>query len=136
MALTKPSSVARDPVQSAKWDELTGSRKFQPHDVPALSLLCMWYAIVDKCMDDLQYSDGLHVAYANDLSDIKAFPQINTIKQASAEIRQLNRQLGIYDGSDGQKEADDGADILKLIIGKSAEEDGLAGAEDTGRAAL
>lgn len=131
MAPVKPASVARDPVQSAKWDEITASHEFRDCDAPALALLCTWYAIIDKCMDDLQFSDGLHVAYANDLSDVKAFPQIGTIKQASAEIRQLNRQLGIYGDSAERKEAG-GADVLKLIIGKSAEEDGLAGAANQG----
>ena len=137
MVLSKPPSVAKDPVQSARWDEVTAGRDFQPYDVPALTLLCTWYAIIDKCMEDLQFSDGLRVAYANDLSDIKAFPQINTIKQASAEIRQLNKQLGIYDGRDSEaKEAAGGASELKLILGKSLAEDGLSGAEDQGRAAL
>lgn len=33
----------------------------------------------------------------NDKGDINAMPQIGTLKQASAEIRALNKQLGIND---------------------------------------
>ena len=35
------------------------------------------------------------------MGDLKAFPQIATLKTASAEIRQLNKQLGITDGHEG-----------------------------------
>ena len=40
---------------------------------------------------------GGRVAYENDMGDLKQMPQISTMKQASAEIRQLNKQLGIAD---------------------------------------
>lgn len=129
MPLRKPASVAKDAAQSAKWDELTRGRDFKDYDVPALTLLCMWYAVIDRCIEDLTFQDGLHVAYSNDMDDIKALPQIATMKQASAEIRQLNRQLGIYDGHNSEtREAPDGHDTLKLILGRSAEEDRLAAA--------
>lgn len=37
------------------------------------------------------------MAYMNDIGDIKSMPQISVMKQASAEIRALNKQLGIND---------------------------------------
>lgn len=49
-------------------------------------------------MEDISVGDGVQVAYSNDVNDIKALPQIATMKQASAEIRALNKQLGINDG--------------------------------------
>lgn len=85
MPVDKPASVANDPFRSAKWDELTAGRDFAPSDAPTLALLCAWYQVVDKCMSDI------------DVGDIKALPQLSTMKQASAEIRQLNKQLGIDD---------------------------------------
>ena len=53
--------------------------------------------MVDKCMSDIDVGGGVQVAYQNDVGDIKALPQLSTMKQASAEIRQLNKQLGIND---------------------------------------
>lgn len=48
-------------------------------------------------MSDIDVGGGVQVAYQNDVGDIKALPQLSTMKQASAEIRQLNKQLGIDD---------------------------------------
>ena len=86
MPLEKPAAVAGDPVKSAKWDELTAGRS--------------WYKIVELAQDELD-SFGEQTAYQNDMGDLKSFPQIATLKTASAEIRQLNKQLGITDGHEG-----------------------------------
>lgn len=86
MPLSKPSNVAADPFKSAKWDELTVGRDFAPSDAPTLALLCAWYQVVDKCMPDIDVGGGVQVAYQNDMGDIKALPQLSTMKQASADI--------------------------------------------------
>lgn len=112
---TKPESVARDPFKSAKWDELTAGRRFRPSDVPTLTLLVQWHAIVNRCIEDMDDAHG-QVAYSNDMSDLKALPQIGIMKQASAEIRALNKQLGINDEADGG-EADGEGDVLTLVTG-------------------
>lgn len=95
--IEKPASIATSEFKSAKWDELVEGREFRQADAPVLALLCQWYEVIDKCMDDLDYDGEIRVAYQNDLGDIKAFPQLATMKQASAEIRALNKQLGIED---------------------------------------
>lgn len=122
MGVTKPQSVARDRYRSAKWDELTRGRDFRPSDAPALTLLVQWYQVVDQCIEDLgsNRDEGIQVAYSNDVGDIRALPQIATMKQASAEIRQLNRQLGINDGRDSEAEGggDGHADVLRLVQGR------------------
>lgn len=97
MTLKKPKSIKDNPFKSAKWDEIVKGRDFRDADVPVIALLCQWYEVVDKCMDDLHFPDGIRVAYQNDLGDIKAYPQLSTMKQASAEIRAINKQLGIND---------------------------------------
>ena len=48
--VAKPESVSSDAFKSAKWDELTAGRDFAASDVPALTLLCQWYAVVERCM--------------------------------------------------------------------------------------
>ena len=119
--LTKPKSVRDDPFRSRKWNEIVRGRDFRPSDVPALTLLVQWYQVIEQCMDDLgSMGDGIQVAYSNEMGDIKALPQISTMKQASAEIRQLNKQLGINDGRDSDaKEDGDGSDsVLKLVVGR------------------
>lgn len=95
MPVGKPASVANNPFRSAKWDELTAGRDFAPSDAPTLALLCAWYQVMNKCMSDIDVGGGVQVAYQNDVGDIKALPQLSTMKQASVEIRQLNKQLGI-----------------------------------------
>lgn len=113
--LEKPPAVSCDPFKSSKWDELTRGRTFAPSDAPALALLCQWYKIVAQATDELD-SFGEQTAYSNKMGDIKAFPQIGTLKTASAEIRQLNKQLGICDAREA---ADDGgpgrATVLSLV---------------------
>lgn len=94
-ALEKPGSVACDAFKSAKWDELTQGRSFPQSAAPTLQLLVQWHAVVMQCIQDLD--DAGQVAYSNDVGDIKALPQLGTMKQASAEIRALNKQLGIMD---------------------------------------
>lgn len=103
MPLSKPQSVAGDPFKSAKWDELTAGRAFEASDAPQLALLCQWYAVIERCTQDLDFGGDLpQVAYQNEAGDIKAMPQLATMKQASAEIRALNKQLGINDEAKGE----------------------------------
>ena len=111
----KPASVARDPFKSAKWDELAAGRRLRPSDVPTLTLLVQWHAIVNRCIEDMDEAHG-QVAYSNDMSDLKALPQIGIMKQASAEIRALNKQLGINDEADGGEAGGEG-DVLTLVTG-------------------
>lgn len=97
MAIEKPPSIAQSPYKSAKWDEITEGRNFSQSDAPVIALLCQWYEVVNQCMDDIDIGDTIHVAYENNLGDIREMPQIGTMKKASAEIRALNKQLGIND---------------------------------------
>ena len=117
MPLQKPARVRNDPVMSAKWDEITAGREFAVSDVPTLTLLCYWYAVVDRCEDDISTNGGIQVAYSNDMSDIKELPQIGTLKKASAEIRALNKQLSITDTAMPEKAK---VTKLELIQGKRA----------------
>lgn len=117
--LAKPPSVANDPFKSAKWDEITEGRSFKRSDAPMLALLCQWYAVAQRCMDDIDEVGG-QVAYTNDMGDLKALPQIATMKQASGEIRQLEKQLGIEDGEQREVEEDEVGDILDFCARKRA----------------
>lgn len=125
--LVKPANIENDAFRSAKWDELTKSRNFSQSDAPALSLLCQWYAVVERCMGDLDFGDGLpQVAYQNDMGDIKAMPQLSTMKQASAEIRALNKQLGINDEAKKTNANTQKASVLQLVIGDRQRKAGQA----------
>lgn len=95
--VAKPPDVAAHPVKSRVWDEVTAGRDFSESDVPNLRILCHWHAIAEQCMEDMEVGGEIHVAYSNAMDDIKALPQIATLKQASAEIRALNKQLAIRD---------------------------------------
>ena len=118
--LEKPESVAADEFKSAKWNELTRGRRFEQADAPALALLCQWHKVAQQAMDELD-SFGGNTAYQNDVGDLKAFPQIGTLKTASAEIRQLNKQLGIVDQREPEQEATTGAgNVLTLVAGNRA----------------
>lgn len=104
MPIRKPNAIASDPFKSAKWDEITAGRTFTTSHIPALTLLVQWYAVVERCIEDMDEANG-QVAYENDVGDLKPLPQISTMKQASAEIRQLNKQLGIADAVEPAKHA-------------------------------
>lgn len=115
MRLKKPAAIANDVFKSAKWDELTHGRAFDASHVPALELLCQWHKIAAQAMDELNGFGG-NTAYTNDMGDIKSFPQIATLKACSAEIRALNKQLGISDGAKAAgRVGDGGAPVLSLI---------------------
>ena len=114
--LKKPASIAANAFKSAKWDELTDGRNFSPSDSPTLELLCQWYAIVERCMDDLDYDGRVSVAFQNDMGDLKAMPQVGMLKQASAEIRAINKQLGINDDTHAAPSGGKAA-MISVIIG-------------------
>ena len=82
MPVEKPVSVASDPFKSAKWDELTTGRRFKPSEAPALTLLVQWYAVAQRCIDDMDAAGG-QVAYQNDMGDLKAPPQLATCRPSS-----------------------------------------------------
>ncbi len=96
MPVEKPPSIASNEFKSRKWDEITAGRDFSQSDIPTLALLCQWHAVVQRCIEDMDEAGG-QVAYQNDMGDLKALIQLSTMKQASAEIRALNKQLGIDD---------------------------------------
>ena len=112
MPLEKPASVENDAFKSAKWDEITHARNFTSADAPVIALLCQWYKVIEQAQDELD-GFGEQTAYTNALGDLKAFPQIATLKTASAEIRALNKQLGIQDGRETQPTQ---AKITKLEV--------------------
>lgn len=131
MTLRKPRSVSADPFKSKKWNELTKGRKFSQSDIPALTLLCQWYAVVERCMGDIDLGGGLpQVAYRNDMGDYKAMPQLSTMKQASAEIRALNKQLGIVD--EHEQQVDKKTEVTPLELIRSRYKTGLPDATRTG----
>lgn len=78
-------------------------RNFLESAIPTLAMLCHWYAVVEKCMDDVTYGDEIQVAYSNEDGDVKALPQLTTLKQASAEIRAINKQLEIVNQLPAEK---------------------------------
>lgn len=116
----KPPGIANDQFKSAKWDELTAGRDFATSDIPALALLCQWHKLAQQAMDELD-GFGSQTAYQNDVGDLKSFPQIATLKTCSAEIRQLNKQLGIADAGGGARDDHDaGHDALAVFLGGKA----------------
>lgn len=119
--LEKPEAVASDPVKSAKWDEVTACRAFAPADVPALSLLCQWHKVAQQASEELE-SFGVGTAYQTEAGDLKPFPQIATLKAASAEIRALNKQLGLTGdaGKQPDKPKDSRENIIELVMANRA----------------
>lgn len=96
--MEKPQTILKSQFMSDKWDEITAGRNYQQRDIPTLELLCEWYAVIERCKQDLTTKDELpRVCFVNDYGDHKAMPQLAVMKHASAEIRALNKQLGIND---------------------------------------
>lgn len=115
MQLKKPPAVSSDTFKSAKWDEITSGQKFNQSDAPILALLCQWYKVVEQAIDELDEFE--QTAYTNKVGDLSAFPQITTLKTASAEIRQLNKQLGI-DTHEGGEDVTHKDSVLARIQGR------------------
>lgn len=130
MKLTKPPGIENDAFKSQKWDELTSGRRFEMSDVPTLMLLCQWHKIAQLAIDELDQF-GEQTAYQNNLGDLKQFPQVGTLKTASAEIRQLNKQLGIIDNhEEGEDDGRQSAGILTVFAGGRAKRAARASNQD------
>lgn len=112
---TKPKGIAEDPYKSAKWDEITAGRAFEASDIPTLETLVTWYQIADQCNRELTVNGYVQLTYQNKMGDIKPMPQLSTLKQASGEIRQLNKQLGIKDDHPVREDTQANANVLQLI---------------------
>ena len=97
MGLEKPRTIADSPYRSAKWDELTEGREFSQSDIPLLALLCQWYEVNDTALAEIDAGGEIQTAYTNDIGDIKPLPQLSTMAKASAEIRALSKQLGLFE---------------------------------------
>lgn len=104
MSLDKPNSVKSSPYRSAKWDELTEGREFSKSDAPLLALLCQWYEVNDTALDEIEMGGEIQTAYTNNLGDLKPLPQLATMARASAEIRALSKQLGLFDVAEAKPE--------------------------------
>ena len=129
MPLTKPPGIENDAFKSQKWDELTSGRRFAQSDVPTLMLLCQWHKIAQLAIDELDHF-GEQTAYENNMGDLKQFPQVGTLKTASAEIRQLNKQLGIIDDHEEGEDDRQAAGILTVLAGGRAKRAARASNQD------
>ncbi len=98
MALKKPKAIVSDSYMSAKWDEVTSGREFSASEVSSIALLCQWYKIASQAQSELAEHEN-KTAYTSENGDLKPLPQIGTLKTASAEIRALNKELGICGAS-------------------------------------
>ena len=127
--LRKPKSIAASKQKRQLWNEITRDRDFSPEDVPSLVLLVQWHAIVERCVADMTDGDEVSVAFYNKLGDIKAIPQIDTLKKASAEIRALNKQLGINDEAK-QEVVNEGSSVISLSTAKRAQRRARAANQD------
>lgn len=115
--LTKPASIRSDPWRSRKWNEIVRGRDLSPSDAPTIELLVSWYQVIEQCMDDIGANGGVQVAHQNDMGDIRALAKLSTMKQASAEIRALSRQLGLDVSPNERAQAKAGrAQVLSLVI--------------------
>lgn len=93
-----PADIAIDPVQSAIWDMIAPPvNNFIEADIPTLKLLCYWHAVAAHAQQEMAGEIGtgkVNVLIKTDKGYTK-HPSLNTLKQASAEIRALNDQLGL-----------------------------------------
>lgn len=104
VALAKPRAIADSPYRSAKWDELTEGREFSQSDIPLLALLCQWYEVNDTALSEIDTGGEIQTAYTNEMGDIKPLPQLSTMAKASAEIRALSKQLGLFEQREEKQE--------------------------------
>ncbi|MDO5329017.1 MAG: hypothetical protein Q4E88_02800 [Coriobacteriia bacterium] len=96
--LNIPEDIEKNKKKRDIWVHITSNHDFDESDIPVLKTLCYWYMVLDQCMDDISDDDGnVSVSYMNEIGDEKARPQLGSMKQASAEIRAINKQLGIKD---------------------------------------
>ena len=92
-------------------------------------LLCRWLKIAQLAIDELDCF-GEQTAYENNMGDLKQFPQVGTLKTASAEIRQLNKQLGIIDDHEEGEDDRQAAGILTVFAGGRAKRAARASNQD------
>lgn len=107
--VSMPEDIARDPVQSAIWQELApeGDNGFTEQDIPNLSLLCYWHAVAKQAREAIAKGDG-HInifdrigtkPYKTDdgrsVPLVRKNPALTVLKEATAEIRMLSDMLGI-----------------------------------------
>lgn len=114
--LEPPENVAKNPEKLKKWQELCRVKNLTQKDAPTLELLCEWYAVLSRCISDIAAGGG-SIVYKNKLADIKPLPQVAVMKQASAEIRQLTKQLGLDEEKDDEEKAAP-PPVLRLIQSK------------------
>lgn len=95
--LKKPPSVAKNKFKSKKWDELIKNYSFTEKNIPALELLCHWYAVMDSCLDATTQEDKVKATCRSSQGEIRPDPRLAIIKQAYTEIRALHEQLKIND---------------------------------------
>lgn len=101
MSLEKPAAGRRRPREERQVGRAHGRPLVHSQaDAPTLALLCQWYKIVRARpgrAGQLRRADRLPERHGGP----EVLPADSDPKTASAEIRQLNKQLGITDGHEG-----------------------------------
>lgn len=98
LGVTMPYDIAQDPVQSEFWTLLAPpTNTFTDQDVPTLRLLCYWHAVAAHAQQEMAgpIGSGKIAIMAEAEKGKVQHPAVKTLKQASAEIRALNDQLGL-----------------------------------------
>lgn len=130
-----PDDIARDPVQSAVWEELAPEgNRFTAQDVPTLRLLCYWHSVARQAQDAISKGDGRINIFdrigtkpyktpdGKSVPLVRKNPALSVLKEASAEIRALSDQLGISPRSRAAEPApvtarSGNAQVLSMVLG-------------------
>lgn len=102
--LIKPRSVAESDYRSAKWDEIVEGHDFTQADAPLLAMLCQWHEINDTALEEITDYGAIQTAYSDDKGNAKQLPQIATMARASSEIREISKQLGLFQAKEDKPE--------------------------------
>ena len=112
--MRKPDSIAQSEALSARWDALVSTGRYSDSDAPLLEMLVRWLAIGDAVTEAMQDEDGELDPRIQD---------VTMLRQASAEVRSIERQLG--DRAQAARPEQKGE--LALILGKREERRRAAG---------
>lgn len=120
MALRKPRAIKDDIRRNSLWNEIVRGRKLPPAAASTVSMLVEWKLVAQSAVAEMDEAGGM-TAYQDEMGNLKALPQISTLKAASAEIRQLERMLDEMDTGGEEPERKQETSVLTLVANNRAQ---------------
>ena len=114
MSAEYPEGINMTPQMKRIWNDITSTYEFRPCDTEPLVMLCHWYAVAERLMEQMTRKDNVKAPIMQDKDgNPMPNPANSELARARREIESLSALLGIEPNATEKRKK---AEVTKLEV--------------------